>query len=253
MPITNSSVVSVPNLSRAFEPTDRLPARSMSDPLVDAYDRDLGPQHREALNGLTPRFWPYAVSRRNLTDRIFTFAEGTAFGFRIEEKRYEAKDSYVQSCPIRKAVAENMRAQGGGRKVAYVESAGMTEIGGGFMGSMRLVGIPFFGLGLNYGFTASTLMRYRTSCPILLGFGERPESHFKNLGLRIPVTVEDALQMEPGSEVELTGQGRVNANVAMPFSGGLKIEGICTAGAGLVVNSTTAAGNETSLNNLSIG
>jgi hypothetical protein len=206
-PTPTPTAVDLPS-TEPFEP---------EDPMIANNRHDLPRLLVDRMNGIVGEFGPTAISRKNLRDRTFTFAEDTAFGIRLEERAYEAKDPFVQDCPVRKAVAENMQANGGGHKVSFIESAGLTEIQGGFMNTMPLVSSPFAGLAMNYGFTVNALLRYRACIPKLLGFGDRPQTNFKDQNVAFyPTNAEKALEMKPGSEYEITGNARllVNATVA---------------------------------------
>jgi hypothetical protein len=217
------------------------------DPLIAAYGRDVGPRTAEHMSAFTSAVGGHAISRKNLSERLFSFADNTALAFLFEEKAYKPTDPYVAQSAVRRRVAENLRAEGGGREVAFVETSGMLEVGGGFMTSMAIDVLGFGGVGWGYGVTLSSLMRYRTSMPLLLGFGEEPEDCFKRQKLSFPFSAQNAMDMVPGSEIEITGQGRVNVSLGIGSSFGVSAAG-ATAGVGTLLGAWTNAKGEFNLN-----
>jgi len=246
---------SIDNSSRpiADQPrnTDTSVSNPIEDPIIAQNPYNVGPFVGDRVNALRDELGPSAISRKSLRDRIFNFAEDTVFGVRLEEKAYDAKDAYIQECPVRRVVAENMRKQGGGRKVSFLETAGMIEIQGGFIAPMTLFTSLYGGVSMNYGFTASSMMRYRSSIPKLLGFGERPEGRLQDPRQFFPRSANAAMQLAPGSEYELAGKGRLLVNTAVPMRGGLGVDH-ASVGGGLVVSGTVTKEHETSLNVLAL-
>lgn len=210
-----------------------------TDPLIALYGDSLDPRIRDSVSEVTNALGPIAVSRRNIVDRIFSFVEGTAMGFRLEEKEYDIDDPYVRTSPVRSAVAEALRMSTS-KDVRFLETSGLMEIGGGFMAGFGLDAFAFGGAGWGYSVTGSTLFRYRTSVPVV--------GAAQHKSILFPFDAQSALKLTPGTEVEMTGQGRVFTGVGISARVGYSLPGLATAGVGAVVAANTSVKDEVSLN-----
>lgn len=218
------------------------------DPLIAAYGQDIGPNTTDKLYEMTNEFGVNAISRHHHYDRLFYFAEGTALGFRAEEKTYKQSHPYVATSPVRSHAAQRLSENSGGQKVAFVESCGLLEIAGGYMASMPIDILSFGGIGWGFGVTNNALMRYRTSTPVVLGFGERSGNVRSNKTSDFPLLSDAALRMAPGTEFEITGQGRVLSNVGFAAAAGYVLRPGVTAGVGLLLGAGVLVRDEVTLN-----
>lgn len=191
-----------------------VPRTPAADPLIANTSDTLGPRTTHRLEEMRSEFGMGAISRRNATERLFHFTEGTALGLQFESRAYASHDPYVVNTPVRHAVAEQLRHQFGGRTIAFVESAGLIDLGGGLQSVLPVEAFPYGGATLTCGFSAGGLLHYRSSGPQVLGMGERARAPQKPHFV-LPLNAERAAQLMPGCEVELSGQGKLTQNVGL--------------------------------------
>lgn len=231
MPITNVVTRVAPNHLNASDTPHEEHHVTHSE-----YDQDIGVGTHERIKAIGEELGIDINPERTLTERLFNFVDGTALGLKLQEKTYSPTDEYVTRSPVRSAVVDHLRSDG--HKVSFVEYCGLMELAGGFMMTIPILATPYGGVGAGFGVTANTLMRYRTSAPIVDGV--REDQCF-------PHDTQRALQMTPGSEFEFTAQGRINVSGAVGATGGFGIPG-ATAGVGLLLGGGTSVKGEFNVN-----
>jgi len=217
------------------------------DPLVAAYGTDTGPRTTELVTTWRNNLGVHAISRRNLSERLFNFCEGTALGVRIEEKAYESNDEYVRASPLRKAVCEVLKTLHPDERVAYVESSSLVELGAGFLMSGSIAATPYVAVGWSMGATTSVLARVRKSFPVVLSERESVGVHFRYKDLDFPFRAHAALNMNPGAEIEITAQGHVLSNAGIGMTAGL-VSRPASAGFGITAGAAVSSKKEINLN-----
>lgn len=187
-----------------------------------------------------------AVSSRSEVDRAYNLSEGTPFGLMMGHRFYEYDDPYVTGNEIRRACTGSLIQSTGGRTIVWLETAGVLESGNGLQGTFSLAGLGP-GLVVNAGFTAGGLLRYRASQFFALDDAQnRDELVKQHATVKYPRTAVDAKLMPFGTEVEITGQGKVAGNATLAAVYGATV-GPATAGVGFSVTASGEVDGEVSV------
>ncbi|MDA0713196.1 MAG: hypothetical protein O2897_04330 [bacterium] len=187
------------------------------------------------------------ISERSGVDRAYNFSEGTMLGVRFGEKFYNYDDSYVLESEIRRMATSDLITSSSGRKVVWLETVGVVETGYGAQGTVHIGDVASVSGSLTYGFSAGEVLRFRTSQAFALGANSSTEKLVNEQKFAIPKTAAAAKLMPAGSEIEITGQGKVNTDLDLNLRLGPNVA-MATAGVAIDIASHSNVTGEFSLN-----
>jgi hypothetical protein len=166
----------------------------------------------------------------------FNLATGAALGIRFNEKVIEPTDPTIADSDIRLLSTREMEQQSG-RKIVWIETAGVLELGSGMQGSIPLAAVTAH----NCGFTASGFIRYRSLQPYEMGGADTASKLVGNSIFGMPMTASSAVNMKAGAEFELTGQGKFTGDATLGIIPGLPLGPGILGGGAMVTGDGTAA------------
>jgi hypothetical protein len=207
----------------------------------------VAPRIRTRLENLVKLVGVNAISARNGVDRAYNLSEGTMLGLCFDEKFHEYDSAYVRESEIRRACTGKMIQQSAGRSVVWLEAAGVMESGSGAQGTLMLGDFNTATGALNFGFSTGSVLRFRTSQAFAIGSEESKKKLIDDQTFHVPKTASEAKVMPFGSEVEIVGQGKVNADATFSLRAGPSVA-MATAGAAIDLETHSNVTGEISLN-----
>lgn len=208
---------------------------------------NINPRLNRSLEHMVSVVGVNAISDRSGVERAYNFSEGTMLGVRFGEKFYDYDDPYVLESEIRRVATGDLITGSSGRKVVWLETVGVVETGYGAQGTVHLGDIASVSGSLTYGFSAGEVLRFRTSQAFALGSNSSTEKLVDEQKFSIPKTAATAKLMPAGSEIEITGQGKVNTDLDFNLRLGPNVA-MATAGIALDIASHSNVTGEFSLN-----
>ncbi len=225
-----------------------LPVEEIDESMLSCFpDLSMEPRINRRLENLVNVVGVNAVSSRSGVERAYSLSEGTMLGIRFDEKFHEYDSSYVRESEIRRVCTGKLIQQSAGRSVFWLEAAGVMESGSGAQGTLALGNFSSVTGVLNYGFSAGCVLRFRTSQAFIIGSEENKEKLVKAQSFHVPKTAAEAKLMPFGSEVEITGQGKINGDISLSLLAGPSVA-MATAGVALEIGARSNVTGEVSLN-----
>ena len=225
-----------------------LPVTEVSGSMFDNISNiSMEPRIRHRLDNLVSLVGVNAVSSRSGVERAYRLSEGTMLGLCFDEKFHEYDSDYVRESEIRRACTGKLIAQSAGRSVFWLEAAGVMESGLGTQGTLALGDFNSVTGALNFGFSTGSVLRFRTSQAYAVGSEENRERLTSTQSFHVPKTIAEAKLMPFGSEIEITGQGKINEHVTLSLRAGPSVA-MATAGIALELGTHSNVTGEVSLN-----
>jgi hypothetical protein len=198
----------------------RVPASNGAFGLVHGIDANLGAGMRVAIfRGLKDIGLGFVETLYDNAGGDFDGPLGTAIALKYKEKNYESGSRYIREDEVRKACDDAFRREG--RDVIWVESEGISEVGGGTGGTLPIGALA----DMNANLKLSGIIRYRRLEPYECANGTLLQGQALVNAANVPITATLARRMPPGGEFEITGEGQLSfvPEVSKPL--GLKNEG----------------------------
>jgi hypothetical protein len=210
----------------------RIQAMTGQGTSASTLEQDNGGLVERAKDKLVEMTWEQLESGVDASGSIDVGVVGV--GVRVEERIIRGDASFVTNDPVRAATTERLQQQTG-KNVVWLESTGVAKTDFGLSKLLPMSG----GVGGDVGFSASATIEYRSLHPHTGSAAEVGEDVWNNHTVRVPTDGAKARALEPGTQVELTGEGRavVSAGVGSGTSASL---GNFTANASAGVRASTA-------------
>lgn len=144
-----------------------------------------------------------ALKRAHEVGTPITVRPGVALGLMLREQLYTPADPKISGDPVKAAKSHELEAAG--ERVAWLETTGITEIGGGLGGTVPLgYAVP------RAGFNVKSLVQYRTLLPcVYAGADSSVTALGRDLvegAVNLPITPTAAARLPKGGEFEVVGQ-----------------------------------------------
>jgi len=178
----------------------------------------------------------------------FNILPGVALGFRVEGSLHSKTSPLVTQNPFRVASTTCLQKENPRHTIVWTQTGGVLELGLGINGTLPLGQF----VGVQGGFIPSTLLRYRTVKPHVLGFFQTQNSLLANNETSFPFSSERAKKLVAGSEYELSGQGRLRGLLGLVANAGTPVNSWLNAGVGASAFVNVAEAKELSINVLSL-
>lgn len=178
--------------------------------------KEFGLEQLTAEHGFGPRF-------------NFGGPLGLGLAIRLTEKVYAADDEAITEDSAKQV--SNARIAAEGQHALWFETGGLAELGAGMSGTIPLGA----GFGINAGFDASGVIKYRSLRPYAYSGSLKTapaellaaaKDVAKSAVIGLPLTPEAARHLPPGAEVEIVGSGKVSGLVGLQFGASQGLGGL---------------------------
>jgi len=177
--------------------------------LFDMPNKAETPQPAPLNNKITEFALGVVTEKHSLWNKKIKIGNAGAIGLKLDEKIHRSGDAAVQKDAIRRVTTEKLTASG--KKVVWAEAIGVAELGAGKSGTLALGGAG----SASAGFSGSSLVRYRTVQPVVVGTGESPEDTKLSHRLGIPTEASHLVGVAAGTEFEIQGKGTVTGKASV--------------------------------------
>lgn len=197
----------------------------------------VGGKVKDQVNGLVKMAveeigWDKIAQARE-AGKEFEISKGSAAGIRMGSKVYKPDDAFVIDNPLRYKCTKELEKVSG-RAVNWMETSGMIEIGTGMNHTIPIAAFTGGSASATFGFTASTIMRYKTTQPYAIGWRRTPQELLNRNIFNIPTNAMAARGLSAGASFEFSGQGKIHGHAMADAVAGADL-GVATAGVGLQV------------------
>lgn len=183
----------------------RVPASSGAFGFVNGLNANLGAGMRVAVfHALKDAGLGFVETLYDNAGGDFDGPLGTAIALKYEEKSYESGSRYIREDEIRKACDEAFRRDG--CDIVWIESEGISEIGGGKGGTLPIGTVADASAALKL----SGIVRYRRLEPYESASGKLLKGQALVNAANVPITATLARRMPAGGEFEIAGEGNVS-------------------------------------------
>lgn len=183
----------------------RVPFANTPLNLLTGVDQNLGAAMRVAISrGLKEAGLGFIETLYENAGGEFDGPVGSTIALKYSEKKYDVGNRYIREDEVRRACDDAFRRDG--NDVIWVETEGLSEIGGGTSGTLPVGGLADAKANLKIG----GIVRYRRLEPYETASGDlRAGQSFVNAA-NVPITASLARKMPPGGEFEITGEGQIS-------------------------------------------
>jgi hypothetical protein len=150
-------------------------------------------------------------------------------GVKFEDKIFDNSEDFVEKAAFRKAIASALISEAGILDVKWRETTGILELGPKINPCIPMDANVGLGASLDPGFEASGLLAYRyaRAKPV---YRKAPPQVLEPQKIYFPNSVEKALKMPLGSEIEIRGRGKLLGSLGASVNVGAGILGAARVG-----------------------
>jgi len=219
----------------------RVPTSTGAFGLINGVEANLGAGMRVAVfKGLKDIGLGFIETLYDNAGGDFDGPWGSSIGLKYKEKSYDLGNRYIREDEVRKAVDDKFRRDG--NEIVWIESEGISEIGGGTGGTLPLGNLA----DASANFKLSGLLRYRRLEPYESASGTLLPGQSLINAANVPLRATLARRMPPGGEFEITAEGLISLEPEIAESLGYDTESV-KMGASLHVGGKVQVKGETTI------